>query len=80
MTIDYLHSKSLKMVLDSLADGVYITDLKRKILYWNKAAEKITGWTAEDVHEAWMNIEEETLFRLIDENKKMIELGLERIP
>lgn len=49
MTIDSLHGESLNMVLDSLADGVYITDLNRKILYWNKAAEKITGWTADDV-------------------------------
>lgn len=49
MTIDSLHNESLNMVLDSLADGVYITDLNRKILYWNKAAERITGWTVRDV-------------------------------
>ena len=49
MTIDSLHGESLNMILDSLPDGVYITDLERKILYWNKSAEKITGWTKEDV-------------------------------
>jgi phosphoserine phosphatase RsbU/P len=36
-------------VLDSLNDGLYVTDTDRHILYWNKSAERITGWTAEDV-------------------------------
>ena len=38
-----------KQILDSLGDGVYVTDLERKITYWNKAAERITGWKAEDI-------------------------------
>jgi phosphoserine phosphatase RsbU/P len=36
-------------VLDSLNDGLYVTDTDRRILYWNKSAERITGWRAEDV-------------------------------
>ena len=36
-------------VLNSLNDGLYLTDTERRILYWNKSAERITGWTAEDV-------------------------------
>ncbi len=36
-------------VLRSLADGVYITDRDRRILYWNPAAERITGWHARDI-------------------------------
>ena len=36
-------------LLNSLADGAYITDLNRKILFWNRAAERITGWSAEEV-------------------------------
>ena len=36
-------------LLDSLADGAYITDLDRKILCWNRAAERITGWSAIEV-------------------------------
>ncbi len=36
-------------VLASLADGLYVTDLERTILYWNPAAERITGWRPEDV-------------------------------
>ncbi len=36
-------------VLNSLADGVYITDVNRRIVFWNKAAERMTGWRPEDV-------------------------------
>jgi len=36
-------------VLNSLNDGVYVTDLDRRIVYWNEAAERITGWTAGEV-------------------------------
>ncbi|CAK0739540.1 phosphoserine phosphatase RsbU/P [Gammaproteobacteria bacterium] len=36
-------------LLNLLADGAYITDLDRRILFWNAAAERITGWRAEDV-------------------------------
>jgi diguanylate cyclase (GGDEF)-like protein/PAS domain S-box-containing protein len=31
------------------AEGVYVLDAERTIVAWNAAAEKITGWTAEDV-------------------------------
>lgn len=36
-------------IIDSLSDGIYVCDLDRKITYWSKSAERITGWTAEDV-------------------------------
>ncbi|MCC6352641.1 MAG: SpoIIE family protein phosphatase [Verrucomicrobiae bacterium] len=36
-------------ILDALADGIYITDRDRKIVFWSKAASRITGWRAEDV-------------------------------
>jgi sigma-B regulation protein RsbU (phosphoserine phosphatase) len=36
-------------ILDALADGTYLTDLNRKILFWSRAAERITGWSAQDV-------------------------------
>ncbi|HPA16884.1 MAG TPA: SpoIIE family protein phosphatase [Verrucomicrobiae bacterium] len=36
-------------ILDSLADGIYMTDLDRKIVFWNRAATRITGWRAEEV-------------------------------
>ena len=40
---------ALTDLLDSLPDGAYITDTHRQILFWNKAAERITGWRAKDV-------------------------------
>ena len=36
-------------LIDSLADGVYITDMDRRILLWIRAAERITGWPAAEV-------------------------------
>ena len=36
-------------LLDALPDGAYITDRNRRIVYWNKAAERITGWGRGDV-------------------------------
>ena len=35
--------------LDFLNDGLYVCDRERRILYWSKSAERITGWTADDV-------------------------------
>lgn len=42
-------NSELVMLLDSLYDGVYIVDRQRTILYWNKAAEDITGYSAAEV-------------------------------
>ena len=36
-------------LLNLLADGAYITDTDRRIVFWNQAAQKITGWSAEEV-------------------------------
>jgi PAS domain S-box-containing protein len=36
-------------LLNSLSEGAYITDADRKILFWNRAAEAITGWPAREV-------------------------------
>lgn len=37
------------VILDSLSDGVYVCDTDRQIVYWSKSAERITGWTRDDV-------------------------------
>lgn len=44
-----LNNKFYEMILDNLYDGVYFVDRDKKILYWNRGAEKITGFSAEDV-------------------------------
>ena len=36
-------------LLNLLADGAYITDTDRRIVFWNRAAQRITGWGAEEV-------------------------------
>ena len=38
-----------KEIIDNLYDGVYFVDRDRVITYWNKGAERITGYRAEDV-------------------------------
>lgn len=38
-----------KTLLDNLHDGLYVTDRDRRIHYWNKAAERITGFSASEI-------------------------------
>lgn len=51
-------SKLDYFLLDNLHGGVYIVDEERKILYWNKAAEQISGFSTEEVvgHHCFDNI------------------------
>lgn len=37
-----------KEIVDNLYDGVYFVDRERVITYWNKGAERITGYSAEE--------------------------------
>jgi PAS domain S-box-containing protein len=39
----------INAIVEALSDGIYTCDLDRRINYWSKSAERITGWTAEDV-------------------------------
>ena len=44
-----MFDKRLKLchqILDNIADGVYFVTPDRKIVFWNKGAEKITGYTS----------------------------------
>ena len=40
---------NMKEILDNLYDGVYIVDRERRILYWNKAAEELTGYNSSEL-------------------------------
>ena len=40
---------SSETILDSLSEGVYVCDRDRRIVFWSKSAERITGWQSEDV-------------------------------
>ncbi|MDZ7641771.1 MAG: SpoIIE family protein phosphatase [Desulfurivibrio sp.] len=44
-----LPSYSAEQILGALNDGVYVTDRQRRIVYWNQAAEQISGWSAAEV-------------------------------
>ena len=36
-------------IINNLRDGIYFVDMERRILFWNKAAEQITGYSAEEI-------------------------------
>ena len=40
---------STEKIIDCLNDGVYVCDRDRRIVFWSKSAERITGWRSEDV-------------------------------
>lgn len=44
-----MHGISGEKLLDSLFDGVYFVDLNRRITFWNAAAERISGYSREQV-------------------------------
>ncbi len=44
-----LDNNSYKKVVENLYDGLYIVDKDRVITYWNKAAERISGYSSEEV-------------------------------
>jgi len=44
-----LQTDFFRNVLNQIDDGVYVTDLERRITYWNKGAEKISGYTNAEV-------------------------------
>lgn len=62
-------------ILENLTEGVYYVDTQRRITYWNKAAEKITGYTKEEVLGKSCA---DNVLRHIDENG--LELCLDHCP
>jgi diguanylate cyclase (GGDEF)-like protein/PAS domain S-box-containing protein len=36
-------------LLDNAQDAIFVQDMQSRILYWNKGAERLFGWAAEDV-------------------------------
>lgn len=59
----------VRVVLDSLFDGVYIADEQRRVLLWNRGAEEITGYSAEEVEGRRCM---DNLLNHIDENGRML--------
>jgi len=51
ISVEYLEREHtvLRAVMNSIFDGVYIVDRDRRIIFWNRGAQEITGYTAEEV-------------------------------
>ena len=47
--MDISSLKTFEEIVSEDFSGVYIVDDERRILFWNKAAEEITGYTAEEM-------------------------------
>lgn len=47
--VSFLAEFNAPELLNLLADGAYITDTERRIVFWNQAAQRITGWGAGEV-------------------------------
>jgi len=48
-TIVKIDSEFYKRILDNLFDGVYFVDTERRITFWNKGAERLTGFDRAEV-------------------------------
>ena len=44
-----IDDSTFKGMLNDLAEGVYFVDMNRTILFWNKGAERITGYSPQEV-------------------------------
>ena len=44
-----MEERVYRQILDGIDDGVYFVDRDRRITFWNPGAERITGFTAEEV-------------------------------
>jgi diguanylate cyclase (GGDEF)-like protein/PAS domain S-box-containing protein len=62
-------SISSDTILESLFDGVYFVDVNRRITYWNKAAERITGYERTSVVGTYCA---DNLLRHIDANDRKL--------
>lgn len=62
-----------KQLIDNLYDGVYFVDLDRRITYWNKGAERITGYLAEFVEGTCCN--QNLLSHVTDNGRHLCEDG-----
>ena len=44
-----IRSSSYESLIDTLQEGVYVVDVERRILSWNRGAEELTGYAATEV-------------------------------
>lgn len=49
MPKDYVHQIRWRDIMDSMFDGLSVLDTRLRIQLWNKAAERITGYSSQEV-------------------------------
>lgn len=60
-----------KELLDNIYDGIYFMDANQRIIYWNKGAENITGFSANEVIHKYCS--DNILMHVNESNEKMCE-------
>lgn len=56
-------------LLNQLFEGVYVVDRERKIVFWNKGSERITGYSSEEVVNKYCH---NNLLQHVDDQGKML--------
>ncbi len=56
-------------LLNQLFEGVYVVDRERKIVFWNKGSERITGYSSEEVVNKYCH---NNLLQHVDEQGKLL--------
>jgi len=62
-----------KQLLDEMYDGVYFVDRQRRIRYWNRGAERLSGYSADEVVGHFCG---DNLLRHIDECGRRLCMGM----
>lgn len=65
-------------ILDNVEDGIYSTDFENRIQYWNRGAEKIYGFTAQEVVGKIVNKDFFLYNDFDEETKNQITIELEK--
>ena len=78
---NYTADENLKVFLDNISDIFYVISINGVFLYWNKAFEKISGYSSEEIKN--MNVidffDERSAVRITDAIKTSFENGFNEI-
>ncbi len=68
-----IDDRQFRILADQLFDGVYILDRQRRIIYWNRAAEQITGFHRDEV--VGMNCWDSVLIHVDEQGRSLCSGG-----
>jgi diguanylate cyclase (GGDEF)-like protein/PAS domain S-box-containing protein len=70
---EFMGTEMCEQVIDNLYEGIYFVNMEKKITYWSKGAERITGYSADDVVGARCS---DNILRHVDEDgNELCEMG-----